>query len=439
MTSIFSCSRLVSLNKLSIKRLAHFTVIFVVTLSNSLLLTDIATAYTLLCGNYGDSPSFFCVSYSGYSGQRTWGYPTDAKGHNCTNYVAYRLAKNGVKNPGNLGSGMEWDDNARKYGIPVDTTPAVGSIAAWGANSWPALRAGHVAYVERVTNSYIEVSEDNWNGTTMIHRYDKNQRGWPDNFIHFGKNSTTGSSSSGWNGVEGLKFKGRNNLRVGERLYGGEYLLSDDGRFVLTMQEDGNLVIYHKDRHYWNSKTQGNPGAFAQLQGDGNFVIYSSSNKPLWHTNTRDITTIRIQDDGNFVGYSASGASWWSGYVRKNDTVSQDSNKLTPGQRLGSGKYIKSADGRYYALMQVDGNFVVYAPGYKVLWHAKTYQNPGAFAQLQGDGNFVVYSLKNKPLWHTKTSGKNVSRLLIQSDGNLVLYSAGNKALWATYTHNRLK
>lgn len=69
-----------------------------------------------------------------------------------------------------------------------------------------------------------------------------------------------------------------------------------DGRQLreLLMQTDGNLVVYERDwythaviRVVWNSGTSHNPGAWLSVQDDGNTVIYSANNVPLWKTNTR--------------------------------------------------------------------------------------------------------------------------------------------------------
>jgi surface antigen len=110
-----------------------------------------ATGETSLCHrtDYG------CISGSGYSGQTTWG--SWGPGHNCVSYTAYRLSRNGAVKPwaGRIGNGNEWDEMARGAGINVDQNPAVGSIAQWDTGS-----AGHVAYVETVTATYIEISED---------------------------------------------------------------------------------------------------------------------------------------------------------------------------------------------------------------------------------------------------------------------------------------
>jgi hypothetical protein len=50
----------------------------------------------------------------------------------------------------------------------------------------------------------------------------------------------------------------------------------------LAMQTDGNLVMYRPDNSVvWNSQTGGHPGAWAKLQSDGNFVVYSATGTAL--------------------------------------------------------------------------------------------------------------------------------------------------------------
>jgi hypothetical protein len=54
------------------------------------------------------------------------------------------------------------------------------------------------------------------------------------------------------------------------------------------MQRDGDLVIYDaaRRRAIWSAGTKGNPGAYLDIQDDGNVVIYTSARKALWSTNT---------------------------------------------------------------------------------------------------------------------------------------------------------
>ena len=53
---------------------------------------------------------------------------------------------------------------------------------------------------------------------------------------------------------------------------------------IVYMQGDGNLVFYDNSitTAYWDTNTDGNYGAFFNLQDDGNMVVYSSTNVPLW-------------------------------------------------------------------------------------------------------------------------------------------------------------
>lgn len=172
---------------MSIKRRFGALIAILGIVLGSMVVAAPAQAYQQQCGSYaaGTVPSFSCVAFSGFTGQRPWGYPVDANGHNCTNYVSYRLWQNGVANPGNLGHAYMWDNNASAYGIPVNSTPTVGSVAVWEPNLAGAGSTGHVAYVDAVTTSYIDVSEDNYGGTTMRKRFFVGQSDWPSHFIHF--------------------------------------------------------------------------------------------------------------------------------------------------------------------------------------------------------------------------------------------------------------
>jgi len=88
-----------------------------------------------------------------------WGM---SPGHNCTNYVAWRLIGDGVQRPTtNPGDAATWASRALADGVPVDRTPRVGSVAQWSSFEGGHGFYGHVAYVEQVNDDgTILISED---------------------------------------------------------------------------------------------------------------------------------------------------------------------------------------------------------------------------------------------------------------------------------------
>jgi hypothetical protein len=71
------------------------------------------------------------------------------------------------------------------------------------------------------------------------------------------------------------------------------------------------------------------------------------------------------------------------------------------------------------------------------VWSAYTQNRAASYAVIQDDGNFVVYDSFQNALWDSGTFGRqNFSGfIIIQDDGNLVLYdSDGATGIWATNT-----
>jgi nucleoid-associated protein YgaU len=102
-------------------------------------------------------------------------------------------------------------------------------------------------------------------------------------------------------------------LTEGQQLVRGGSLVSNNGAFTFTLQDDGNLVLYARGEARWATATNGQDVVRAQMQPDGNFVAYTAD-KPVWHTDTKGKKNARLvlQDDGNLVLYSADGVAWAS-------------------------------------------------------------------------------------------------------------------------------
>lgn len=98
-------------------------------------------------------------------------------GHNCTNYVAYRMVRAGMSTTRPWsGSG-----NASNWGVALadrtDRRPIVGSVAWWSS--------GHVAYVEAVVDTdTVVLSEDHYGGDFDWRVVTRGSGSWPTGFIH---------------------------------------------------------------------------------------------------------------------------------------------------------------------------------------------------------------------------------------------------------------
>jgi hypothetical protein len=103
-------------------------------------------------------------------------------------------------------------------------------------------------------------------------------------------------------------------LTANVSLTANQSLASCNGDYTLTMQGDGNLVLYQGGTALWASGTAGSAADEAIMQGDGNFVLYTSSGTPVWASNTAGNAgaNLDVQNDGNVVIYSASGSALWS-------------------------------------------------------------------------------------------------------------------------------
>ena len=95
----------------------------------------------------------------------------------------------------------------------------------------------------------------------------------------------------------------------------GSTLNSPNGDYSLSMQTDGNLVLYCKGNALWSSDTHGKTvSGGLTFQTDGNLVLYDPDRKSLWHSGTHgtDASKMVMQDDGNFVLYTDENEAVWA-------------------------------------------------------------------------------------------------------------------------------
>lgn len=168
-----------------------------------------------LCAGYTpcSGPGLTTHGYQAAAGQSWWSmYP----GSNCTNYAAYVESRvYGVPTPGLLlGDAYQWSARAAQTGVPVDLTPTIGSVAAWGPDAPGMGGYGHVAVVEAIgpAGSYIDVSQSGMgaadDGYTWerVYRNGSSWESWPSSFIHFAGSGTSTQLPSAGSRVPGAEL-----------------------------------------------------------------------------------------------------------------------------------------------------------------------------------------------------------------------------------------
>ncbi len=106
---------------------------------------------------------------------------------------------------------------------------------------------------------------------------------------------------------------------------------------------------------------------------------------------------------------------------------------IEPDHGLLAGESLKSCDGRFELAMKTDGNLVWSGPP-GAMWSTDTDGKGGDVAVMQTDGNFVLYDADSHALWASKTYGHDADHLALDDSGNLAVDDSAGKALWQTDT-----
>jgi hypothetical protein len=111
---------------------------------------------------------------------------------------------------------------------------------------------------------------------------------------------------------------------------------------------------------------------------------------------------------------------------------------LSAGQDLTVDQALFSPSNTYFAVLQPDGNFVVYpvqqGEDYEssgsALWSTGTFGQPSTSLDMQGDGNLVLYA-GGTAIWFTSTPTSPDDSLAMQDDANLVVYNSAAVPQWS--------
>ncbi|MGW4645155.1 hypothetical protein [Kitasatospora sp. NPDC004289] len=234
-------------------------------------------------------------------------------------------------------------------------------------------------------------------------------------------------------------------LDSGARLTAGQTRTDHTGSTALRMQPDGNLVLSlvnstgGPDHAMWSSGTWGNPGAYAEMQADGNLVVYRQDGTALWSTRTWGSPGAKayFNQAGNLYVLVAnvSSKALWESHTTRRAASFCDADASRPDHQgeLYAGSWAQSAS--VWLIMQPDGNLVIYrkrddAP----IWSSGTWHMYPWVLNMQADGNLVMRYQIDAPVWSTGTWGNPGARAVLQDDGNFVVYRQDGRPLWSTGT-----
>jgi len=90
-------------------------------------------------------------------------------------------------------------------------------------------------------------------------------------------------------------------IHSGVALYAGDHVYSSGADSYMKYQSDGNLVLYRTSDNaaLWSSGTANTTPGRAEMQTDGNFVIYNGSGTAIWTTGTSG-------NSGAYIGIEAT-------------------------------------------------------------------------------------------------------------------------------------
>lgn len=231
------------------------------------------------------------------------------------------------------------------------------------------------------------------------------------------------------------------------RISSGDSIYSSNGWYRLTMQADGNLVLFDKSgKTIWQTATAGSGATYAQFQSDGNFVLYDNLGGIKWSSNTGAYAVnagkrIVLQPDGNLVIYGIGGPTSTTTVPAPNFST-PGTGLIYPGSttasRISRNQSIYSSNGWYRLTMQSDGNLVITNKAGVVTWNSGTYGTAAYFAQFQADSNLVLYDITGTTaIWWTNHGqyAQNTGYVWkLDDSGEFVLFDRNYVPLWRSWT-----
>jgi len=271
------------------------------------------------------------------------------------------------------------------------------------------------------------------------------------------------TDSNGWlmwhsNSVQfdPITLQSQDTVEQGEYIMDNQKLVSKNGKYSAVLKLDGELTVkVHENdpegKEIWNigsyHDTDGPHRLVMDFSGDA--IIFNKHNQALWSSITIGQGAVPnklvMQDDGNLVILDSAGNLLWQSFTGELAPMTlQQPDTLWNGEYILKEQKLVSNNGKFTALLQDDGNFVLYKDATEVasnaLWATQTFYdtNPRKLI-MENDGNLALYSQApglRTLLWQSNTHdlGAPPYKLVMQDDGNLVISDWTNTFMWETRT-----
>jgi hypothetical protein len=204
-----------------------------------------------------------------------------------------------------------------------------------------------------------------------------------------------------------------------QRFEAGDFLVSQGGKYRLTMNEDSQLVLFEDGNHIWTADKQQPFSRLLKRPGEKGPVFFYISNSGFLHHPRKETmwvaeashskdksrwsnTHMALQADGNLVIQDMR--SVWP-----NTKFAFPPSLLAPlpvpkGESLQAGE--RYSTGSHYLVLQMNGNMEIHTADNELTWQTGTEVPGGTRVMLQNDGNFVMHDSNDTVLWQTSTRGK---------------------------------
>lgn len=246
----------------------------------------------------------------------------------------------------------------------------------------------------------------------------------------------------------------RKELKATEALQANEGITSSDNRFILLLQDDGNLVLYDYDvrpsydysvqgkrRVLFDAKSQGKGATKAIMQADGNLVVslVSSPTTVRWSSKTdhkgNETSILAVTDDGRAI-ITLAGSQIWESTNQKQWTIAQALKPLEADHVLTRDQFMVSPDLRFkFSIEHSNADLIVEDLILdRRIWHASS-NFEGSLSDgslhLYPDGNLIEWHAGSEELWSSHSNGKGdaTSVFKIQDDGDAVVMCKG-RVVW---------